>query len=215
MIERVRTLAQIDADLVDALKAKLNNRLFIGELLCEARAKLGDESHGKWLPWLKKHGVNERSARRYMALFEFSKSVPGSDLIRLNLTTKALYAIAEAQPSADAVAAIRTAAAMQRLDEDDVRAMLIPADDADQADGRDDEPEAPPPGPALLPRDQALLDQFNDAVNALNSLRTKQSRKFFGTPRSNGELDLLGNFLKQIAAERAKSSSADESAEAA
>jgi hypothetical protein len=49
----------------DALKDSVRHAIAAGEMLIEAKAKVG---HGQWLPWLASCGVSERNAQRYMRL---------------------------------------------------------------------------------------------------------------------------------------------------
>ena len=64
----------------------------------------------------------------------------------------------------------------------------------------DDEETAP--AKELLPRQRALVDQFNDACAELLELVSRPSTAFVDSDVSADDLDMLGNFLKQIAASK-------------
>ncbi len=68
-------------------------------------------------------------------------------------------------------------------------------------------PAPPPPTPAPLPRDRYLTETFVTAVREIRTLMTKPSAKFVGVVQSE-ELEMIANFLKQIAA-RAKEAHLD------
>jgi hypothetical protein len=72
----------------------------------------------------------------------------------------------------------------------------------------DEEEEAPATGKEpkedLLPRQRALVDQFNHACEELLTLASKASTVFLHSDVTAHDLDLLGNFLKQVAASKRK-----------
>lgn len=85
-------------------------RLALGRVLVEAKAAC---RHGEWLPFLEKQGIDERTARRYMGLVEFSdsKSDTVSDLPASLLLPSPTYADAGIDKAAAPFRNRRTASA--------------------------------------------------------------------------------------------------------
>jgi hypothetical protein len=76
--------------------------------------------------------------------------------------------------------------------------MTEDADEEDMTDeGADTEPE-----PTIYPRQAALIESMESACETLKQLSAKPSATFLTSELSADELDMLGNFLKQIAASK-------------
>jgi hypothetical protein len=76
--------------------------------------------------------------------------------------------------------------------------MTEDADEEDMTDeGADTEPE-----PTINPRQAALIESMESACETLKQLSAKPSATFLTSEFSADELDMLGNFLKQIAASK-------------
>ena len=74
-----RALEVIVGELRSALKTETSDIIKIGELLVEAKTHV---QHGRWLAFLKKFSMSERSAQRYMKAYQFvsAKNVTVTDL---------------------------------------------------------------------------------------------------------------------------------------
>ena len=202
--ERENALNRIAAQLRTALRRETKNIIEIGNLLIESRKHL---DHGEWQPWVAENsGLSIRSAQNYCAAAEYvarakSKSATVADFANLSATV--LYALAAGHRyNEQEEAAILTASRERRIDEDAAWAIceaLAPPDDAadddDQEGGGDDTeaaaaddpeiaaildgppPAVPPPAPNPPPTDFALRD-FDEAISALNQLKTKLPAQF-------------------------------------
>jgi Protein of unknown function (DUF3102) len=85
------------------------------------------------------------------------------------------------------------------------RIVVDSTDDEDEVEEEEDEAEeetAPAPATELLPRQRALVGKFNDACEELLTLASKASTVFLHSNITVEDLDMLGNFLKQIAASK-------------
>lgn len=120
------------------------------------------------------------------------------DPVRSEAMKNLARAIEEANPStAEELDAVRAKHPLPDPDgaiEDEVDRVVMPEDGAD--DVVDDEPE-----PQRLPREQELVDQFKEAIDALLPFAARPSATFAGIVAAH-DLDMLANFLKQIAASK-------------
>jgi hypothetical protein len=86
-----RTIEVLADELRCALTRETKDILAIGELLLEAKAKVG---HGKWLSWLKEEvSMSDRSAAKYMKAAEFAAKFELDS--NLNVSPSALYLLSE------------------------------------------------------------------------------------------------------------------------
>ena len=86
-----RTIEVVADELRGALTRETKDILAIGELLLEAKAKVG---HGKWLSWLKEEvSMSDRSAAKYMKAAEFAVKFELDS--NLNVSPSALYLLSE------------------------------------------------------------------------------------------------------------------------
>jgi soluble cytochrome b562 len=74
-----RRINEVNDRLVSSLRRTVSDAIELGGILCEVKEKIG---HGGFLPWIEKHcGINERSCRRYMEIYQYkSKTDRVSDL---------------------------------------------------------------------------------------------------------------------------------------
>jgi hypothetical protein len=89
------------------------------------------------------------------------------------------------------------------------RAIIDDDEAEDEEEEADDEDEAPAatgkePKDDLLPRQRYMVDTFDDACGELLRLAAKASAVFTNSTIADGDLDMLGNFLKQVAAGKRK-----------
>jgi Protein of unknown function (DUF3102) len=88
---RNRTLQVIVDELHCALKTEVTGIIKIGELLVEAKERVG---HGEWLPLLGKLSMSPRTAQRYMKAYEFV-GAKNATVAHLKLSRTALYRLSE------------------------------------------------------------------------------------------------------------------------
>jgi Protein of unknown function (DUF3102) len=84
-------------------------------------------------------------------------------------------------------------------------------DDDDDDDGDDETPpddeRPPPPSPGLNPKQARLVRDFDDAVAAFKNLVTRRAADFAPAATPTFDLEMIGNFLLQVARERSRASS--------
>jgi hypothetical protein len=217
-----RTLPLIEADLHAALKSETTNKIRIGGLLVEAKQTV---KHGQWLAWLGiNFGLSERSAQHYMKASMFAtKYESGADL-KLRLT--AIYALDKYDE--ETVAAVMKVAETEWLNGESVDRVAeafqlskeqVGAISAERAEAKVEQeakaqaeaeamldaapPELPPSAAeATLPRDELLTAKFQQAVKMLKGIVTKPAARFVRADYSAADLELIANFLNQVAAEK-------------
>ena len=94
-----RTLEEIGVDLSNALRNRTMDMLSVGRFLNEAR-EVAD--HGTWLPFLKLHRIDERSARRYMTGAAWCDAKSGNSpdsafYLFGQITPQAIYGVGQRQ----------------------------------------------------------------------------------------------------------------------
>jgi hypothetical protein len=222
---KVTPLDRIAARLRTALRGETKNIIEIGNLLIESRKHL---DHGEWQPWVAENsGLSIRTAQNYLNAAEYvrSKSATVADFIT-NLSPTVLYEMAAGHYDEQWEAAILAAAREGRVDEDAADAIgekLAPADN--DADSQEDEspptdtdndsdsnsdsdseieaildgppPAVPPSAPNLPPTDFALRD-FEQALSALNRLKTKPSTQFIQTAHGADDLESVEAFIRAV-----------------
>jgi len=199
--QRPTELDRIVKQLRTVLRRRTSDVVLAGNLLIEAR-KLFANEHGEWQPWLAENfDLSYHTARNYVAAAEYVARQKLNGSIFGNLAPTVLYRLADGGYTEQEEGEISAQAkAGKRIDQDrafEICEALAPpddddADDADDGgeddgeDGDDAESEAildgPPPdvpqtAPNLAPTDYALHD-FNQAIDALNRLRTKLPAQF-------------------------------------
>jgi hypothetical protein len=104
-----RTLTDIGNDLSHAIQNRTTGMLRIGQLLNEAKELA---VHGEWLPFLKLHRIEGRSAQNYMkaATWADTKSETVSYFELSKIAPKAIYALAGGKFSDDVVEQVISAA---------------------------------------------------------------------------------------------------------
>jgi hypothetical protein len=197
-----------------ALRNQTKNVIEIGKLLIESRKHL---EHGEWQVWLAENfNLTYRTALNYTNAAEYVLKLK-SETVSLftNVAPTVLYRLAEGYYDIQEEAEILTRAkAGQRVDRDLAlaicEALALPdADDAgdDDADDDDDDeieaildrppPAVPPPAPNPPPTDFALQD-FNQAVDTLNRLKTKKPTQFAKTSHSADVLESIKSFINAV-----------------
>ena len=157
----------------------------IGQLLTDAKACL---EHGEWGEWLRNEFAwSQDTAERFMNVSEIYGDADSATLRKLD--TSALYELARPstpQEARHAVEALIADGAAPSLT--DIKRIIREAKPI---------PDEPKERPSV--RQAALVDRFQIAINALMELSTKPSATFAGAMPAD-KLDVLSNFLKQIAA---------------
>lgn len=157
----------------------------IGRLLVEARAAL---EHGNWGSWLREEFCwSQDTAERFIRVFQVFGEA-NSALMR-NLDPTALYELSRSstpQEARDVVLELIEADTPPSLR--DVKRIIREAKPPVEP-----QPEKPPA------RQAALREQFDGAITALLSLSTRSASTFVGAASAD-DLDMLANFLRQIAA---------------
>jgi len=116
-----RTLEEIGVDLSNALRNRTMDMLSVGRFLNEAR-EVAD--HGTWLPFLKLHRIDERSARRYMTGAAWCDAKSGnSPDSAFYLTPQAIYALASGKYADDVVEQVISAAQYRHIGIKDVQSI--------------------------------------------------------------------------------------------
>ena len=71
-LTRLRSLAGLAAQIKiehEAFKRGIEHAFKAGQLLIEAKEQLGEDGHGKWIPWAKDHcGMSLRTGQAYLRL---------------------------------------------------------------------------------------------------------------------------------------------------
>lgn len=159
----------------------------IGRLLIEAKAHL---EHGEWCEWLRREFAWSRdTAERFTHVAAVFEDANAATL--RNLDASALYELARPstpQEARDTVAGLIEDGTLPALA--DVRRIIK------EARGIDEPEPAPQERPSV--QEAALQQQFMDAITALMKLSTKPANTFAGTVPAD-DLDMLANFLRQIA----------------
>jgi Protein of unknown function (DUF3102) len=164
----------------------------IGRLLAKARDLL---DYGDWYRWLETEFQWSRpTADNFIRVFEtFGDS---TSLTVSVLEPSALYALSQRSTPPTALAVVEklvkagkppSAAGVKRI----IREIKFPA-----CDDPPPVPSEPTPSPSV--REAALAEQFRDAVTALVKLAARPSKTFAGVVPAN-DLDMVANFLKQVA----------------
>jgi hypothetical protein len=117
-----RTLADIGIELGYAIRNRTAGMLQVGQLLNEAK---DSAEHGEWLPFLKLHRIEERSAQRYMkaATWVDAKSDTVSYLDFGQIAPKAIYELASGKYADDVVEQVISAAQHRHIGIADVKAI--------------------------------------------------------------------------------------------
>jgi len=117
-----RTLEQIGFDLSHAIQNRTTGMLHIGRLLNEAKELA---AHAEWLPFLKLHRIEVRSAQRYMKAASWADSKYDNlsyfDFGRI--TPQAIYALASGKYADDVVEQVISAAQHRHIGMADVKAI--------------------------------------------------------------------------------------------
>jgi hypothetical protein len=111
--EPPRTLEHICGELSLAIQNRTAGMLEIGRLLNEAKDLI--DEHGAWLPFLKRHRIEERTAQRYMRAAKWAADWTGksdnlSDFDLGLITPQAIYALSSGKFSDDVVEHVISAA---------------------------------------------------------------------------------------------------------
>lgn len=159
----------------------------IGKLLIQAKGRL---EHGEWGEWLRRQFAwSQDTAERFINVAEVFGETNSAPL--RNLDASALYELARPstpQEARDTVAGLIEDGTLPALA--DVRRIIK------EARGIDEPEPAPQERPSV--QEAALQQQFMDAITALMKLSTKPANTFAGTVPAD-DLDMLANFLRQIA----------------
>jgi hypothetical protein len=120
-----RTLEEIGVDLSNALRNRTMDMLSAGRFLNEAR-EVAD--HGTWLPFLKLHRIDERSARRYMTGAAWCDAKSGNSpdsafYLFGQITPQAIYALASGKYADDVVEQVISAAQYRHIGIKDVQSI--------------------------------------------------------------------------------------------
>jgi hypothetical protein len=221
---KTTALDRLTAQLRTAFRRESANVIEIGKLLIESRKHL---EHGEWQVWLAKNfDLTYRTALNYTNAAEYVSRKLKSETVSLfaNVAPTVLYRLAEGDYDEQEEAEIlRRAKAGERVDRDLALAIceaFAPPDDdeddeADDQDGGDEDshdsdgndeieaildgppPAVPPPAPNPPPTDFALQD-FNQAVDTLNRLKTKKPTQFAKTSHSADVLESVESFINAV-----------------
>jgi hypothetical protein len=217
-------LDRITAQLRTVLRRKTTDIILVGNLLIEAREHL---DHGKWRPYLAENfDLSIRAAQNYFAAAGYvaRKKQIGIVADFANLSASVLYGLAAGRYNEQEEATILAATRKGRVDQGMASAIcegLVPTDDddADADDGAQDDggedgddekedaeiaaildgppPSVPPPAPNPPPPDFALRD-FDQAISALNRLKTKPPTQFAQTIHSAEDLENVESFIRAV-----------------
>jgi hypothetical protein len=223
-----RNLSEIKADLRTALKSQTANGVVIGGLLREAKRGLKHGEWGMWLR--ANFALSERSAQHYMAASEFASKYERIADFKLRLTgicaltkydQKTIAAVLKVartkwlcREGVDRVAAEFRQSENARLEAEERKAQKRAEEPMDTITAEQDEAQAgakpesgtildapselaPPPPP---PFDERLTSKFSQAVTMLKGMMTKPAVRFVSADYSAADLELVANFLNQIAA---------------
>jgi len=213
--QRRSELDQIAAQLRTMLRRDTISVIEKGKLLLRSRELLADK-HGQWMDLSYRSAINYCNAAEYVARKAKFATVANF----ANVAPTVLYGLAESGYTEQAEAEILAQAkAGKRIDQDralDICQKLAPPDDDDTGDDDDDDGEAeaaedpqisaildgpppavPPPAPNPPPTDFALRD-FDQAISALNRLKTKPSAQFAQTSHSANDLESVEVFIHAV-----------------
>jgi hypothetical protein len=231
-VKRVnRPLAVIAEAINVALKRETAAIFAIGGLLIEAKEQI---EHGHWYSWLEKNfSLSRQSADRYIRLHKALLKTPNIGELKIRSTlldvllllppkrrfppqveaailkeaetkwvglTRA-YEIAREIKRAEALESPPWEEEEQEPEPDELEQDGEPEQDEPE---QEPPPDLLPPPPAPLPRDEFLSKTFANAIRSLKELMTKPSSKFIQAAEPE-ELEVVANFLNQIAAESRKS----------
>jgi len=221
---RRAALDRITAQLRTVLRRETTDIILAGNLLAEAREHL---DHGEWQPYLaESFDLSVRTAQNYLAAAGYvaRRKQIGNVADFANLSASVLYGLAAGRYNAQEEAAILAATRKGRVDQGMASVIceaLAPADDDDADDGGQDDDDqsgdddataeaeaaaildGPPPTPPagstenLAPTDFALRD-FDQAISALNRLKTKPPTKFAQTIHSAEDLESIESFIRAV-----------------
>jgi DUF3102 family protein len=221
-------LSAIEVELRTALKSQAVNKVKIGSLLREAKKALKHGEWGVWLP--AHFGLSERSAQHYMAASEFAAKYENFADFKLHLTgiyalnkhdqntVAAVLKVARTKwlngENVDKVAEEFRQSENARLEAEERKAQKRAEEPMDTITAEQDEAQAgakpesgtildtpselPPPPPP--PFDERLTSKFSQAVTMLKGMMTKPAVRFVSADYSAADLELVANFLNQIAA---------------
>jgi hypothetical protein len=127
-----RSLEDIGADLSNAIQNRTAGTLRMGRLLNEAQDAA---AHGEWLPFLKRHRIEERSARRRMKMAKWAderlaKSDNLSDFELGMITAQAMLELASNKYGDDVVERVMSAARYRHIGIADIKAIAKFGDEA-------------------------------------------------------------------------------------
>ena len=220
-----RTLDMIAREIHTTLKRETTDIIAIGGLLIEARKHL---PHGQWYPWLKENfSLSRQTADRYIKLHRAVAKTPKIGELKLRSTLLEDLFISKRQFPPEVKEAIykeaeskwvgreRAYEIQREMKQAEIEAVdrgeLPPSQDQKLAPEREKRheqeaspPDLPPAPQPLLPRDELLVSKFTSAINMLNELRAMPSGKFTAASVLSEELELIANFVKQVAAAKKK-----------
>jgi hypothetical protein len=223
-----RDLSAIEGDLHRALKSEAANKVLIGRLLREAKKALKHGKWGVWLQ--ANFALSERTAQHYMTASKFAAKYENFADFKLRLTgiyalakqdQKTIVAVLKVAKTKwlngegiDSVAEEFRQSENARLEAEERKAQKRAEEPTDTLTAERDEaqagakpksgtilntpPELPPPAASPpLPFDEHLASQ---AVTMLKDMITKPAANFVSADYSAADLELVANFLNQIAA---------------
>ncbi len=205
--KNARSLARIEADLEAAFKREARGPIEIGGLLLEAKEQL---SHGQWLIWLNSnfpHSVS--TCENYINAAKFAAKFP--TVVNLKVSPTGFYALAKSDNDGDAEVVKRALHEAETKWVDAVRVHQIvkelrppplpPADEEESDDDTapDDDQPPPPAPPPINPKQARLVRDFDGAVAAFKTLVTKRASEFAAASTLRCDLEVIGNFLLQVA----------------
>jgi hypothetical protein len=159
----------------------------IGRLLLKAKKQIG---HGQWGRWLtNEFAWSQDTAERFINVAAVFGQTNSATL--RNMDVSLLYELARPSTPQEARDAVLD------LIKDETPPTLADARKIIRNVKPAAEPQ-PQPKPNPKPRQAALQDQFRTAFDTLQSLSTKPAHTFAGIVPP-GDLEMLSNFLRQIA----------------
>ncbi|HEY5378694.1 MAG TPA: DUF3102 domain-containing protein [Pseudolabrys sp.] len=193
VIEDAATIDSI-ADAIRDLRQNTGESILqMGALLVKAKRKIG---HGEWGYWLRhEFAWSQDTAERMMNTTRAFGS--GNSALVRNLEPTALIELAKSSTPAEARETVESLVKDGTVPSaGDVRRIIRAARGSEEP-SEPREPPVPQERPSV--RKAALADQFKAAIGTLMALSTKPANTFAGAVQAD-DLDMLGNFLKQIAA---------------
>lgn len=183
-----KTIAEITDEIKGLRKRACEDVITIGRLLIEAKARL---EHGLWCEWLHGEFVWSRDTAENFIHVAETFGDGNAETFR-HLDVSALYLLARPSTPQDARDTVAELIADDTsLTLSDVKRIIR------EAKGSEEPEPVPPERPKA--RQAALADQFKGAIEGLLNVSTKPASIFAGIVAAD-DLDMLGNFLKQIAA---------------